>query len=110
MAGIFIYLKKDVTSAPTGAPTSLSASSYGGSYADLTWTAPSDLTIIGYRISYGVNGSGQLPTMIPTNSTSTLFTIFGLEPSTVYNITVAAGNSAGFGPESAPLYIQTSKL
>ena len=105
---LFILNKhKAVNSVPTAAPTSLSISSYGGTYLGIDWISPSDLTVFDFMIHYRVNGSSQLSTNVSTGSYSTSFLFTELEPNTIYEITVAAGNAIGFGPESAPIFAKT---
>ena len=99
-----------MTSLPTAAPTSLSITRYGGTYIGLSWIPSPDLTVINFQLSYRVNGSNQLPSNVSTNGYTTFFIIGGLEPNTTYEITIAAENPLGFGPESTPIFIQTCKL
>jgi hypothetical protein len=83
---------------PPGAPTITSATP-GDTYAALAWTAPTSsgsTTITGYRITAS-NGHA-----VVYNSTATQQAFPGLTDGTPYTFTVAAENSAGFGPESAP--------
>ena len=94
---------------PTSVPTSLSLVANGGTYIEISWTPPSDVTVSDFMIYYRVNGSSQLPMNVSTGSYLTSFTLTKLEPSTVYEITVAAGNAIGFGPESTPLIAETGK-
>ena len=92
---------------PTSAPTSLSMVANSGTYIEISWTPPSDLSISDFMIYYRVNGSSQLPMNVSTGSYLTSFTLTELESSTVYEITIAAGNSIGFGPESTPIFPET---
>ena len=95
---------------PTSAPTSLTMVNHGGTYIGIYWTSPSDLTISDFIIYYRVNGSSQLPMNVSTGSYLTSFTLTELEPNTVYEITVAAGNAIGFGTESTPIFAETGKF
>jgi hypothetical protein len=92
------------TAAPN-APTGLAASSTSSTGTALTWSAP---TAIGAGncglITYRIYQNG---TKIGTSST-TGFNVTSLSPSTTYMFTVAASDSAGLGPLSAPLSVTTT--
>ena len=81
----------------------------GATYIKISWTPPSDLTISDFMLHYRMNGSSQLPMNVSTGTYLKSFTLNGLEPNAVYEITVAAGNAIGFGPESTPLIAETGK-
>ena len=90
-------------SAVSSAPTGLNASSTTGSGTNLSWTAPaapSGCTITSYTVFQ--NGSAIASTA------STSFSVTGLLPSTTYNFTVAASDSAGMSAQSGALSVTTS--
>jgi hypothetical protein len=91
--------------APTvpGAPTAVTATA-GPSSATVTWTAPASggAPITSYTVTPYANGSALTPTTITGNPPATTATITGLTNGTSYTFTVAATDSAGTGPASAP--------
>jgi titin len=85
-----------------GAPTAVSGTS-GNASVRLTWTAPSSnggRSISGYRVTPFVATTAQTPVL--TGSTSTSFTVNGLNNGTAYTFTVAAINAMGTGADSSP--------
>jgi titin len=69
----------------------------------LTWTPPfqdGGATITSYRITPYIGSNAQTP--VNTGSSSTGFTVTGLTNGTAYTFRVAATNSVGTGPDSAP--------
>jgi RHS repeat-associated protein len=81
------------------APTGLTVTATTTDSVSLAWTAPPG-TVTGYDIYQ--NGTQV------TTATSTSVTVTGLAPSTTYTFTVAASNSLGTGPQSAPVQATTS--
>ena len=97
--------------APSAPPTSVSVSEVTFSSITVQW-GPVDCIhrngdITGYSVQYGEVGSGSTQTMPVSGGSSTETTISGLMPSTVYSVQVAAMNSAGTGPYTSPLTIET---
>ena len=89
--------------AAPSAPTGLAATSTTGTGTTLSWTAAtvgSNCSVTSYTIYK--NGA-----QIGTSST-TSFSVTGLSPSTAYTFTVAASDSAGMSPQSAPLVVTTT--
>ncbi len=87
---------------PPGAPTGVTGTA-GNASANLSWTAPASnggSAITSYRITPYIGGTAQTPVVTPTAATS--FNVTGLTNGTTYTFTVAATNSAGTGPDSAP--------
>ena len=86
-------------SAPTAAPTSVSVSEVTSSSITVQWGAVDCIhrngDITGYLVQYGVWGSESTQTVSVSDATET--TIAGLVSSTLYEIQVAAVNSAGIG-------------
>jgi Pro-kumamolisin, activation domain/Fibronectin type III domain/PQQ-like domain len=85
-----------------GAPTGVSVSA-GDASATVSWTAPASnggSPITGYRVTPYIGTTAQIPTTFSTTATSQ--TVAGLTNGTAYTFTVAAINSVGIGPESAP--------
>ena len=100
--------------APSSAPTSVSASSTSNSIT-VQWGAVDCIhrngDITGYSVRYGVQGSGSTQTETVSGGGATMTIISGLMVSTNYSIEVAAVNSAGTGVDSDPYIIVTdSKL
>ena len=93
-------------------PTGLSATagSTTGS-VELSWTAPNDggSPITGYKVTYAIYENGwkqkNWTDLTSTGSTSTSYTVTGLESGELYRFRVAATNSLGDSPTSA--YAQT---
>jgi hypothetical protein len=92
---------------PPGTPTAVSATG-GSGQATVNWTPPvSDggSAILSYRITPYIGASAQTPVTVTAPATSK--TITGLANGTAYTFTVAATNSVGTGPESAPSNLVT---
>jgi hypothetical protein len=93
-------------SAPTvpGTPTAVTATP-GSSSATVSWSAPAangGAQITSYTVTPYANGSALTPTTVTGNPPASTTTISGLTNGTSYTFTVAASNSAGAGPASAP--------
>jgi hypothetical protein len=71
----------------------------GSGEVQLTWTAPSDGTIISYQVNVSSDAGSSLYT---TNSSETTFIVPGLTNGTSYTFEVAAVSAVGQGPSSAP--------
>ena len=71
----------------------------------VTWQAPSDASIEGYILSYGVGAPTEYRERFP--STQTEFTITDLIPDTAYVLSLKAFNQVGEGPA---LYLQASTV
>ncbi len=85
-----------------GAPTGVAGVAGDRSVA-LSWAAPTSdggRPITSYRITPFIGTTAQTP--IDTGTTATSFTVTGLTNGTTYTFTVAATNSVGTGPASAP--------
>ncbi|HEY3955828.1 MAG TPA: glycoside hydrolase family 18 protein [Streptosporangiaceae bacterium] len=85
---------------PPGAPTGLTVTGTTSSSVSLSWTAPSG-PVTGYDVYENGNQSAT--------SSGTSTTVSGLAASTTYTFTVAAGNSAGTGPQSGSVQATTAK-
>lgn len=81
------------------APTGLTVTGTTASSVSLSWTAPSG-TVTGYDVFE--NGTQVATAGTPSD------TVTGLTASTSYTFTVAAFNSAGSSPQSAPVSATTS--
>ena len=94
-----------LSAAPSGPPTSVSATSTSTSIT-VQWGAVDCIhrngDITGYSVQYGVVGSGSTQTMSVSGGDASQTTISGLRPARTYSIQVAAVNSAGIGLYSAP--------
>ena len=64
--------------------------------------------ITGYSVRYGVRGSGEEDKTVE-NATGGIHVISGLSAATVYEVEVAAVNSAGIGVYSDPVDTPQSK-
>jgi hypothetical protein len=100
------------SASPPGAPTGLSGTPnpFSGFALDLSWTAPASdggSPITGYRISYSYEVFIGFAFTVLTGSTSTSFTLDGLDLNTPYIITVAAINAAGTSEESNEVRLLT---
>ena len=97
-----VHLSAAPPTAP-GAPTAVTATA-GPSSATVSWTAPvsGGAPITSYTVTPYANGSALTPTTVTGNPPATSATISGLANGTSYTFTVAATDSAGTGPASAP--------
>ena len=92
--------------APSAPPTSVSASEVTSSSITVQW-GPVDCAdrngdITGYSVQYG-----SKTVSVSGDSSGGMYVISGLMPSTTYSIQVAAETSAGTGPYTSPLTIET---
>ena len=99
------------TVVPSAPPTSVSASIVNSTAITVQW-GPVDCMhrnrhISGYSVRYGEVGSERTLTVNVSGGDVTQYTISGLKPSTAYSVQVAAMNSAGTGPYTSPLMIET---
>ena len=99
-----------LSAAPSGPPTSVSATSTSTSIT-AQWGAVDCIhhngDITGYSVRYGVVGSGSTQTMSVSGGSVTEATISSLMSFTTYSIQVAAVNRAGTGVYSDLLIVQT---
>ena len=97
--------------APSAPPTSVSASALNSTAITVQWGPVGCIhrngDITGYSVRYGEVGSGSTQTMPVSGGSATEATISSLMPSTNYSIQVAAVNSAGPGPYSYQVNIET---
>ena len=92
----------DVADTLPPAPSSLTASVLGNAVM-LTWKAPDDPTVTGYRIIRETNVVGIGPSsvrVIDTGSTATTYIDVNVSPGTSYSYAVRAINAAGVGPRT----------
>lgn len=96
------------TLAAPGPTTGLTAGTATANTVPLTWTAPSaGGTVADYNVQYRVTG-GSSWTPASSTVTGTSYTVTGLSSSTSYDFQVAATNSTGAGPYSAPVTTTTA--
>ena len=96
---------------PSASPTSPSATITNSTAITVQW-GPVDCmhhngNITGYSVQYWEVGSERTLTVNVSGGDVTEYTISGLIPSTAYSVQVAAVNSAGTGPYTSPLMIET---
>ena len=92
----------DVADTLPPAPSSLTASVLGTAVM-LSWKAPDDPTVTGYRIIRETNVVGIGPSsvhVIDTGSTATTYIDVNVSPGTSYSYAVMAINAAGVGPRT----------
>jgi hypothetical protein len=88
----------------SSAPTNVTGTP-GYEFVALAWSAPSQTggaSVTGYSIRYSTDGGGSWATMPNTGSTATTATVTNLTSQAGYIFEVAAVNSAGISPWSAP--------
>ena len=89
---------------PPSAPTGLTATVNGNGSITLTWNAPGDDTITGYRILRRRPAEGERTLRVyveNTGTTATTYTDTGVTAGTQHVYRVKAVNSAGAGPQSS---------
>lgn len=97
--------------APTQSPFDLKTNELKSTSFTLSWTPPSFSYLNGPNITYivvieSVHDSSHLSNHTSDGSNTT---IFGLQPYTSYSCRVAASNSAGVGPYSTEIIIETAE-
>ena len=100
---------------PSIAPTNVEMDRTSPTTISVTWTPLTLIEARGfiryYSVSYTPKGrkrQASLETMyVNVSNTSTRATITGLEPSSMYNVQVAAATSAGVGAQSPPSVAET---
>ncbi|KAK6057564.1 fibronectin type III domain protein [Cooperia oncophora] len=124
---------RTLQSTPTGPPRLLNVTAISSTALHVLWAAPnaSEGPVVQYRVRYRVvttenaTSSGEstsyeeivddeiLATKAPIwhsilwNASDVVVNVTGLQPFTVYEVTVAAATVNGFGPESSPLRRRT---
>ena len=102
--------------APSSPPTSVRVSEVTSSSITVQW-GPVDCIhcngdITGYSVQYGEVGSAEgertVVEMVSGDFNGGMYTISGLSAPTPYTVEVAAETSAGTGPYSQPVNIETS--
>ena len=87
--------------APSAPPTSVSTSDVTFSSITIQWGRVDCIhrngDITGYSVQYSIQGSDTAQTLTVSGGATTNTTISGLDSSTMYEIEVAAVNSAGTG-------------
>ena len=87
-----------------GAPTGVGATSNVSDQSTVSWSAPSSnggATITGYTVRYSPDG-GATWVVASSGIAASPYTVTGLTNGTTYEFEVAATNSVGTGPWSAP--------
>ena len=97
-----------VITVPSSAPRMLRATDVSSTSVVLTWEAPPSEDLNGYVIGYSINMIAlQRRERLALFSNSTTLTVYNLQPYTVYTCASAAVTSAGRGPFSDAIQIQT---
>ncbi|CAG5957770.1 unnamed protein product [Menidia menidia] len=103
-----IYSSEDT---PSEAPMNLDGRAVSATMATISWSHLSQRNVDGYQVKFWRNhedGEGGAKT-ISVSSRDNHTRLDGLEPSSNYIIEVRGYNSAGYGPPSKQLKIQTKK-
>ena len=91
-----------------GVPTGLAARAVGGTKIALSWTAPGDPDIAGYRIEWSADGaSGWRDLVANTGDEGTAYDDTGLAPQTTRHYRVSAINGRGPGSPSEAAHART---
>ena len=97
-----------IRNAPPAAPTGLTASEVSDSSVTLSWTAPSNSGITGYRVMRGLTAAKQNVLVNNTGSTETGYADSDVQAGTEYHYSVRAINDAGVGPASNTMAVTTN--
>ena len=90
-------------------PTNLIAQAVSSSQINLSWTAPPDLLLSGYKIERSTNSGSTWNTIVQnTGSTATTYSDSGLAPSTTYTYRVSTINPIGTSSPSNTASATTS--
>ena len=92
---------------PPGAPSGLIASSVAEDSVTITWTAPNNSAITGYRVFRGADAESRSVIADDTTSTGTTFTDSSVAAATEYVYAVLALSLDGDGAESDILSVTT---
>ena len=96
--------------APSMPPVNLTVETTTSESITLSWSPPNvesqNGILTGYLINVTAIGTGQT---FQASSTTTNITMQSLRPFTTYSFTIAAMTSAGSGPFSIPLTVQTNE-
>lgn len=95
-----------VTTLP-GAPQNLVAAPISASEIDLSWTAPANTAISGYRVERETPIGAGFYTIINTTSTATSYSDVNLSPGVIFNYRVFAISNYGPSVPSASAYAMT---
>lgn len=90
---------------PSAAPQVVEVTALSSTSAYLSWISPPLEHHNGEITGYVINVTGSETQQFTSESTNV--TIFTLEPFTVFSFTIAARTSAGTGPFSSPVTLQT---
>ena len=93
---------------PPAAPTGLTAAEISDSSVTLSWTAPSNSDITGYRVMRGLTAAKQNVLVNNTGSTEIEYVDSDVQAGTQYHYSVRAINNAGVGPTSSTIAVTTS--
>ena len=107
---LFSFDSQSLIAAPSMPPVNLTVEATTAESITLSWSPPDVQSqngiITGYLINVTAVETGQT---LQVSSTTTNLVIQRLRPFTTYNCTVAAMTSAGIGPFSIPLTLQTNE-
>ena len=98
------------TAAPSRPPVNLTVEATTSDSITLNWIPPDIQSRNGIITGYLVNVTAvETGETFQASSTTTNLVVQSLEPFTTYNCTIAAETSAGIGPFSIPLTVQTNE-
>ncbi|EQC29080.1 hypothetical protein SDRG_13240 [Saprolegnia diclina VS20] len=93
-----------------GPPTSIAIASVSSTALQLAWRPPEDTGGQSDALMYSATVLAD-DNVVGACSSSTLFcTLYGLQPSTYFTVTVVASNALGTGAASAPIVVLTSAV
>ncbi len=92
---------------PVSSPTALTATVGTELRVSLSWTAPTDQTVTGYRIHRGTSANSLAVLVDDTGSTATTYEDTNLKGTTTYYYTVSALNGVNASPATAAASVTT---
>jgi len=105
----FFYIQSLSYAVPSGPPISLMSTPLSSTAFLLNWVQPLESERNGDIIGYTVNVTNLDSQQVQQFSVGLVsnYTIYNLKPFTIYESTVSARTSVGFGPYSSSVYVTT---